>query len=311
MYNQQGVCGITCGSSYTFRKNIFGDITEIYQGTTCVAKYKYDAWGNCTVCNPDGTVNTSENFIGNLNPFRYRGYYWDKHAEMYYLQTRWYDPTVCRFISPDSYEYLDPTTFGGLNLYAYCLNNPIMYSDPSGCMPLLVIAIITSAISVGANIFTQMVFEDRAFSDIIWSEVIISGISGFLCGLIPGNNFLSLFGQSAISSLVENGIRTIWYGDEFSMKKVLRDTLTQVAIGTVSMGISYGANKLTTKITNKLFIKAPNYSQYQHYFRVKGLNYTREEVYEQMYRNIEHMTLTNSIVNFTFDTILDFVGELF
>ena len=132
LYNQQGVCGITCGSSYTFRKNVFGDITEIYQGTTCVAKYKYDAWGNCTVCNPDGTVNTSENFIGNLNPFRYRGYYWDKHAEMYYLQTRWYDPTVCRFISPDSYEYLDPTTFGGLNLYAYCVNNPIMYSDPSG-----------------------------------------------------------------------------------------------------------------------------------------------------------------------------------
>lgn len=54
---------------------------------------------------------------------------------MYHLQTRWYDPTIGRFISPDSYEYLDPETFGGLNLYAYCLNNPIMYVDPSGHLP--------------------------------------------------------------------------------------------------------------------------------------------------------------------------------
>ena len=111
---------------------MFSNITEIYHGTNCVAKYKYDVWGNCTVCNPDGTINTAEDFIGNVNPFRYRGYYWDKHAEMYFLQTRWYDPSVCRFISPDSHEYLDPASFSGLNLYVYCLNNPIMYTDSSG-----------------------------------------------------------------------------------------------------------------------------------------------------------------------------------
>ena len=114
---------------YTYRKNIFGDITEIYEGATCVAKYKYDAWGNCMVCNPDGTVNTSETFIGNINPFRYRGYYWDKDLQLYYLQTRYYNSSVCRFISPDSHEYLDPETFGGLNLYAYCLNNPVNYKQ--------------------------------------------------------------------------------------------------------------------------------------------------------------------------------------
>lgn len=77
------------------------------------------------------------------------------------------------------------------------------------------------------------------------------------------------------------------------------------------MGISYGVNKLTSKITDKLFIKAPNYSQYQHYFRSKGFNYTREEVYEQMYKHVRHMSWTNKIVDKTTNYLFDFAGELF
>ena len=125
-------------------KNIFGDITDIYYGSTRVASYKYDAWGNCTVENFP-LEGTDEDFsIGNLNPFRYRGYYWCEALQMYHLQTRWYDPTIGRFISPDSYEYLAPETTGGLNLYAYCLNNPIMYYDPSGCFSIDTIVDIAS-----------------------------------------------------------------------------------------------------------------------------------------------------------------------
>ena len=64
-------------------------------------------------------------------------------------------------------------------------------------------------------------------------------------------------------------------------------------------------------MTNKLFIKAPNYSQYQHFFRSKGFNYTREEVYEQMYKDGGRMSLTNTIVDKTTGYLLDFAGELF
>ena len=46
--------------------------------------------------------------------------------------SRYYDPETGRFISPDAIEYLDPSTIGGLNLYSYCNNNPVMYVDPSG-----------------------------------------------------------------------------------------------------------------------------------------------------------------------------------
>ena len=67
-----------------------------------------------------------------MNPFRYRGYYYDTETGLYYLQTRYYDPVVCRFISRDSIEYADPETINGLNLYVYCSNNPVMNVDPTG-----------------------------------------------------------------------------------------------------------------------------------------------------------------------------------
>lgn len=143
---------------------------------------------------------------------------------------------------------------------------------------------------------------------------IISGFAGFVGGFVTGSSFLSLVGQSAMTALVENGLRSMWYGEDFSMGKVLRETFTSVLVGTSSMAISYGLNKLTSKMTDKLFIKVSNYSQHQHYFRGKGFNYTREEVYEQMYKNVRRKILANrinTIVDKTSEYFLDFAGELF
>lgn len=136
-YNQQGVIGMEYDDThYLYRKNLFGDITAIYDRDTCVAKYAYDAYGVCKVMNPDGTENTDDDFIGNVNPIRYRGYYYDVGTGFYYLQTRYYDPQTGRFLNMDSLEYLDPETVGGLNLYAYCNCNPVMYVDPTGTAAL-------------------------------------------------------------------------------------------------------------------------------------------------------------------------------
>lgn len=90
-----------------------------------MVEYSYDAWGNCTVTkNVGGTAE--------INPYRYRGYYYDEETELYYLQTRYYDPRTGRFLNADSVEYADPETLNGLNLYAYCGNNPVMGFDPTG-----------------------------------------------------------------------------------------------------------------------------------------------------------------------------------
>ena len=127
IYGAEGIIGIRIGNeNYLYRKNIYGDVTEIYDaGGVKVGKYKYTAFGECEV-----EMNT--NGIAEKNPIRYRGYYYDTETSLYYLKTRYYDPEVGRFMTIDGIEYLDPETINGLNLYAYCGNNPVMNIDPSG-----------------------------------------------------------------------------------------------------------------------------------------------------------------------------------
>ena len=142
IYDQTGIAGMVYdGESYYFGKNIFGDVTTIYD---CYgnweAGYEYDLWGNITSGGSSG--------IAKENPFRYRGYYYDSETGFYYLQSRYYDPEICRFINADNLELLSTLsgTPGQLNLYAYCNNNPVMYSDPSGEI------VITSSVLIGLAI---------------------------------------------------------------------------------------------------------------------------------------------------------------
>ncbi len=72
-----------------------------------------------------------------MNPYRYRGYYYDTETNLYYLINRYYSPELCRFISADDVTYLDPERINGLNLYAYCFNDPISYVDIVGRMPFV------------------------------------------------------------------------------------------------------------------------------------------------------------------------------
>ena len=70
--------------------------------------------------------------LSQLNPYRYRGYYYDTETGLYFLKTRYYDPEVGRFITIDDLSYIDPEIINGLNLYAYCTNNPVMNVDING-----------------------------------------------------------------------------------------------------------------------------------------------------------------------------------
>ena len=124
LYDEAGMVGFVYTKSgdsntYYYDRNIRGDVIGIYDTDgNKVGGYVYDAWGNCTI-----TLNT--NGIATKNPIRYRGYYYDQDTGLYYLNARYYSPTWRRFISPDSTEYIDPDTPNGLNLYAYCNNDPI------------------------------------------------------------------------------------------------------------------------------------------------------------------------------------------
>lgn len=120
-------------TDYYFVCDWRGDVIRIYDGAgAVVANYNYDAWGNViSVTDANGTAITDSTHIANVNPLRYRGYYYDSETGMYYLQSRYYDPITRRFINADSL-FVTGKSLQGHNMFAYCLNNPIMYSDYSG-----------------------------------------------------------------------------------------------------------------------------------------------------------------------------------
>ena len=132
-YDEKGVSGMTVGGKkYYFVRNIFGDVTAIYNTSRVkCAEYAYDAWGTMYM-----TLDTEG--VGALNPFRYRGYYMVSCIGLYYLTTRFYDFTTGRFLNADvpSICFDDGLKVPeGCNLYSYCLNNPISYVDPTGHSP--------------------------------------------------------------------------------------------------------------------------------------------------------------------------------
>ena len=122
------------GTKYWYDKNLQGDVVGIRNASgTLVAQYVYDAWGNHRQITDGSGNDVSDNpaHIANINPFRYRGYYYDTETGWYYLNTRYYDPNVGRFLSPDTILGANGGLLG-YNLYAYCNNNPVMFVDPSG-----------------------------------------------------------------------------------------------------------------------------------------------------------------------------------
>ena len=107
---------------FWYQKNLQGDIIAIYDNTgTRKTTYSYTAWGH--------TIYGRSLPIDFDNPFTYRGYYYDHDLHLYYLNSRYYDSTNCRFINADSALYHQML---GYNMFAYCNNDPVNYVDYSG-----------------------------------------------------------------------------------------------------------------------------------------------------------------------------------
>ena len=116
----------TSFKTYYYVLNLQGDVVKLIHYIPgfeyeSVATYEYDAWGNVS----------SSGRLAEINPLRYRGYYYDNETGFYYLQSRYYDPANRRFINADSYQSTGQG-FVGTNMFAYCNNSPVDLYDPSG-----------------------------------------------------------------------------------------------------------------------------------------------------------------------------------
>ncbi len=169
--------GRSATNCYYFNRNLLGDVIGIYDTSgTLVAKYIYDAWGNCTI-----SGETTNNALAHANPIRYRGYYYDDDTGLYYLNARYYSPKWRRFISPDDTTYLDPENVNGLNLYCYCNNDPVNYADPSGHLAFWIVAAIIGA-AVGAGVTAAVDYiPDQGF-DLHWGWYVGAGLLGAAVG---------------------------------------------------------------------------------------------------------------------------------
>lgn len=184
-YGAEGIVGFTYDGvgEFFYKKNVLGDIIGILDSDGSeIVRYIYDAWGNhkalilSKLHEPiaiDKILEYSENrasdeiiylqnnaVIANINPFRYRGYYYDTETGLYYLNSRYYDPEVGRFINADSLEYLDPKSLNGLNIYAYCLDNPINFVDYTGTSLLAIFLTLFITAVVGGIVGGIMSYEN-------------------------------------------------------------------------------------------------------------------------------------------------------
>ena len=128
LYNNGEAAGFSYnGADYYYGKDSFGVIRYLYTTSgEVVTTYTYDAWG--TVLSVTGTLAET---VGTVNPVRYKSYYLDSETGWYYLQSRYYDPVVGRFLNADKEVNIDAGIFA-IGLFAYCSNNSITRSDPSG-----------------------------------------------------------------------------------------------------------------------------------------------------------------------------------
>lgn len=178
-----------------------------------VAHYTYDAWGKIlseyTVAADGLLVRWMDNAAAGINPFRYKGYFYDEESGLYYLNSRYYDPVTGRFLNADS--YINPTgDILGYNMYAYCGNNPIMGYDPMGewnwgNIIKAVAIVITVTVVVAATIATAGSFAIAAGA--VSATAVTAATTGAIVGgLVAGS-------AEIVSQCVVNGTDDFDYGD--------------------------------------------------------------------------------------------------
>ena len=216
-------------------KNQQGDVERVISADgTILASYTYDAWGN---------VLTSEGSLATANPIRYRGYYFDTETSLYYLQSRYYDPAIGRFINADNYATTYKTSTGA-NMFAYCLTNPANCKDDGGELANWLIGGVVGAV---AGIVGQ-VLSDAATS-LLTGKVTVSNwqtYAGAAVGGAAGGIVLATTGNVNAANAVTGAVTT---GVGQSLEKLTikgyKKTWAEIGANAVADGaVSYTLGKI-------------------------------------------------------------------
>ena len=230
------------GDQYYFVKNLQGDVVQIRSiWGTLLVEYDYDAWGNCTVV----YEHSSYGDLAEINPIRYRGYVYDFETGFYYLNSRYYDPQVKRFINADDASLLGANgDFTSLNLYAYCGNNPVARADNGGEAWHILIGAVVGAV---AGVVGQVISD--AVTSAMNGQITISNwqtYTGAALGGAAGGVVLAATGSMSAANAVSGAVTT---GAGQTLEKLtIKDydkSWAEIGANTAVDGVvSYGLGKL-------------------------------------------------------------------
>ena len=225
-------------STYYYILNLQGDVVQIIDANGVMqAEYIYSPWGE---------IISAEGDLAEINPLRYRGYYYDSETGFYYLQSRYYDPENHRFINADTYASTDSSDAIACNMFAYCQNNPVMLGDENGEIAgWLVRAIVGAAVGAITGAISALVTGGSA------KDVLSSAAVGFVTGGIVGATGSMKAGKivgRAVASAINGGYTY------YSARKAGASVGGAALAAGASAAISYGTASLSALAGDDLLV---------------------------------------------------------
>ena len=243
------------GKVYYYVLNAQGDVVRIINSSrSVVASYTYDPWGK---------IISSSGTLADINPLRYRGYYYDSETGFYYLQSRYYDPEIGRFINADSYASTDATGLLSTNMFAYCENDPVNKSDPTGEVAPILIAMAGGAmVGLAEQFMTDVIYAmvtgqplDACFSSV---GTYVSSAVGGAMSVLPGGGVMRAFSEIILTSYIQETVDMLVYPNQYAKTNPNSEILESAA----GSGMSKLGEKGSAKIADKINKNASNMTKH-------------------------------------------------
>lgn len=275
---------------YIYDKNLQGDIVAVYNTSgTKLVSYKYDAWGNCTVSYLNGGASTA----AANNPFRYRGYYYDSEIGLYYLQSRYYDATVGRFLNADTPEQAVVSVgVFYINIFSYCSNKVTNNLDYSGeaFLTALLIGFAVGAVISGVSTIVKNKKKGKKWYDGLAISMLAGGVGGAIsCITIPG---VSTWVCAAVFGALGNLTTQVILGEI----KSLSDVTSAILAGAAAGLLGNAAAKALNKFVSARFVKWTK-SQQKNFLGKIGMitNRTLRDIRQAIKKNGGYKVIENAV----------------
>ncbi len=242
------------GAVYYYAYNAQGDVIGLYSVNQYgyfvpQVYYTYDAWGKVLSI----TGNMADT-LGQQNPFRYRGYYYDSETQFYYLNSRYYDPEVGRFINADTMIKTPGTNVLSANMFAYCQNNPVRRVDSNGQwfgLDDVIAGAVGGLVGVASQFISDVVTSvmNDSWQLSSWQTYFGAGIGGIIGGVtaIYAGPVIGTAVGAGSSTLIGQTLETFTGGQKRSAGEIIKNTVVDTTVGAlVSKVMPVNVSKITT-----------------------------------------------------------------